>query len=131
LERVRRTEAPMELVHSARPFRVETRLEGGVALLCLFGALDMFAANACDKEIRSAEVRARCVVLDLRGLSSIESSGVAVIASAKARSRVDRWKLFVVRGGPAVTQRLSRSPLTRRLRAVKSPEGLFPAPAER
>jgi anti-sigma B factor antagonist len=121
----------MELVHSARPFRVETRLAGEVALLSLFGALDMFAANACDKEIRSAEVRARRIVLDLRGLSSIESSGVALIGRAKARSRVDGWKLFIVRGAPAVNQRLLGSPLTRRLRAVKGLEGLFPPSAER
>jgi anti-anti-sigma factor len=121
----------MELRHSPRPFRVETELDGGVALLSLFGAFDMFAANACEQEIRRAEVRARRLVLDLRGLSSLESSGVAVIAKAMTRSRVDGWKLFIVRGVPTVNQVLSRSPLTRRLRTVKTPAGLFPPPLER
>lgn len=121
----------MELRESPRPFRVETEIDRGVVLLSFFGALDMFAANACEQEIRSAELRARSVVLDLRGLSSIKSSGVAVIAKAKARSRVDGWKLFIVRGAPTVNQELSRSPLTRRLRTVKTPAGLFPPPPKR
>jgi anti-anti-sigma factor len=124
-------EAPMELRESPRPFRVETEIDRGVAFLSLFGALDMFAANTCEKEIRTAELRARRVVLDLRGLSSIESSGVAVIAKAKTRSHVDGWKLFIVRGAPTVNQMLSRSPMTRRLRTVKTPAGLFPPPPRR
>jgi anti-sigma B factor antagonist len=120
----------MQLQPSPRSFRVETHQERGVALLCLFGARDMFAIDLFETKLKAVEVQARRVILDLRGLTSLESSGLGVIVRAQLRSRVDGWRLAVVRGRPKVDAVFSKSPLARRVRMVKSPEGLFPPRSE-
>jgi anti-sigma B factor antagonist len=120
----------MQLQPSPRRFRVETRQEDGVALLRLFGALDMFAIDLFETKLKAVEVQARRVILDLRGLTSLESSGLGVIVRAQLRSRVDGWRLAVVRGRPTVDAVFSKSPLARGVRMVKSPEGLFPPRSE-
>jgi anti-anti-sigma factor len=120
----------MQLQPSPRSFRVETELERGVALLSLFGALDMFAIDRFEAKLRAAEVRSRRVVLDLRGLTSLQSSGLGAIVRAQRRSRVDGWRLAVVRGGPKVDAVFSKSPLARGVRMVKTPAGLFPPRSE-
>jgi anti-sigma B factor antagonist len=120
----------MQLQPSPHRFRVETRQEDGVALLCLFGALDMFAIDHFETKLKRLEVQARRVVLDLRGLTSLQSSGLGVIVRAQMRSRVDGWHLAVVRGGPKVDAVFSKSPLARAVKMVNSPNRLFPPLAE-
>jgi len=120
----------MQLQPSPHRFRVETRQEDGVALLCLFGALDMFAIDHFETKLKAVEVRTRRVILDLRGLTSLESSGLGVIVRAQLRSRVDGWHLAVVRGAPKVDAVFSKSPLARGVRMVKSPDGVFPPRSE-
>jgi len=116
----------MQLQPSPRRFRVETRQEDGVALLSLFGALDMFAIDHFETKLKAVEVQTRRVILDLRGLTSLESSGLGVIVRAQRRSRVGGWRLAVVRGTPRVDAVFSKSPLGRGVRMVKTPAGLFP-----
>lgn len=120
----------MQLQPSPHRFRVETRQQDGVALLCLFGALDMFAIDHFETKLKAVEIQARRVILDLRGLTSIQSSGLGVIVRAQLRSRVDGWRLVVVRGISKVDAVFSKSPLARGVRVVKSPHGLFPSPSE-
>jgi anti-sigma B factor antagonist len=120
----------MQLQPSPHGFRVETRQEDGVALLCLFGALDMFAIDHFETKLKAVEIQARRVILDLRGLTSLESSGLGVIVRAQLRSRVDGWRLAVVRGAPNVDAVFSKSPLARGVRMVKSPDGLVPSRSE-
>lgn len=119
----------MALDSPPRAFRVDTNLQDGVALLSLFGPLDMFAVGLLEKRIHTIELGARRVVLDLRGLTEIASSGVASILRAQRRSVLDGWALSVVRGSPTVTQVFRASPLARELVMVDSPDGLFPKPA--
>lgn len=109
----------------SKPFRVEMELRQGVALLSLFGPLDMFAASLLERKIHIVEVRVRRVILDLRGLTELASSGAAVIVRAQNRSSVDGWALTIVRGPPAITAALRASPLARRLFMIDSPEGPF------
>ena len=120
----------MQLQPSPHRFRVETRQEDGVALLSLFGALDMFDIDHFETKLKGVEVQTRRVILDLRGLTSLESSGLGVIVRAQLRSRVDGWRLAVVRGRPKVDAVFSKSPLGRGVRVVKLPNGLFPPRSE-
>jgi anti-anti-sigma factor len=116
----------MELQAAPQPLRVETGLERGVALVSLFGTLDMFSVGLFEMKIRTIEVRTKHVVLDLRGLTGIGTSGVAAVLRAKGRSRTDGWRLAVVRGSPSVDRKFSISPRARGLRMHKSPVGVFP-----
>jgi anti-anti-sigma factor len=74
--------------------------------IALRGELDLEHAYTFDEELRRVEgERPPCVVLDLRGLSFLDSSGLARLLAANRRARRDRRRLLLIRGGTAV-QRL-------------------------
>ena len=78
-------------------------LAGGAVRVALRGELDLEHAYTFDEELRRIEgERPPCVVLDLRGLSFLDSSGLARLLAANRRARRDRRKLLLVRGGAAV-----------------------------
>jgi anti-anti-sigma factor len=81
-------------------------LAGGAVRIALRGELDLEHAYTFDEELRRVEgERPPCVVLDLRGLSFLDSSGLARLLAANRRARRDRRRLLLIRGGTAV-QRL-------------------------
>jgi anti-sigma B factor antagonist len=80
-------------------------LAGGAVRVALRGELDLEHAYTFDEELRRVESeRPPCLVLDLRGLSFLDSSGLARLLAANRRARRDRRKLLLVRGGAAVTR---------------------------
>ena len=80
--------------------------DGDVHAIRLFGELDLATAGAVQAELERAEAGdARALVLDLSGLTFMDSSGVRVVVTAHARSRADAGRLELVRG-PAAVQRV-------------------------
>jgi anti-sigma B factor antagonist len=90
-----------------RGFRLTIEpLANGAVRLALRGELDFEHAYTFDEELRRVEgERPSCVVLDLRGLSFLDSSGLARLLAANRRARRDRRRLLLIRGSAAV-QRL-------------------------
>jgi anti-anti-sigma factor len=81
-------------------------LAGGAVRLALRGELDLEHAYTFDEELRRVEgTHPPCVVLDLRGLSFLDSSGLARLLAANRRARRERRRLLLVRGSAPV-QRL-------------------------
>jgi anti-sigma B factor antagonist len=81
-------------------------LAGGAVRVALRGELDLEHAYTFDEELRRVEgERPPCVVLDLRGLSFLDSSGLARLLAANRRARRERRRLLLVKGGTPV-QRL-------------------------
>ena len=81
-------------------------LAGGAVRLALRGELDLEHAYTFDEELRRVEARRPpCVVLDLRGLTFLDSSGLARLLAARHRARREQRRLLLVRGSAAV-QRL-------------------------
>jgi anti-sigma B factor antagonist len=81
-------------------------LAGGAVRVALRGELDLEHAYTFDEELRRLEAdRPSCVVLDLRGLTFIDSSGLARLLAARHRARRDKWRLLLIRGSKPV-QRL-------------------------
>jgi anti-sigma B factor antagonist len=81
-------------------------LAGGAVRVALRGELDLEHAYTFDEELRRVEAdRPPCVVLDLRGLTFLDSSGLARLLAARHRARRDKRRLLLVRGSKAV-QRL-------------------------
>jgi anti-sigma B factor antagonist len=81
-------------------------LAGGAVRLALRGELDLEHAYTFDEELRRVEARRPpCVVLDLRGLTFLDSSGLARLLAARHRARREHRRLLLVRGSAAV-QRL-------------------------
>lgn len=77
--------------------------EGDVHTVCLFGELDLATADAVADEIgRVQATDAPSIVIDLSGLTFMDSTGVRLMLNANARSRADANRLTMLRGGVAV-----------------------------
>jgi anti-sigma B factor antagonist len=83
-------------------------LAGGAVRVALRGELDLEHAYTFDEELRRVEGRKpHCIVLDLRGLSFLDSSGLARLLAARRRARRESRRLLLVRGGTAVQRLLA------------------------
>ena len=77
--------------------------EGGVHTVALTGELDLATAGEVDKELARVEATdAESIVLDLSGLTFMDSTGVRLVVTAHARSRADANRLTLRRGQAAV-----------------------------
>lgn len=77
--------------------------EGGVHTIALTGELDLATADEVDKELERVEATdAKSIVLDLSGLSFMDSTGVRLVVNAHTRSRADADRLTLRRGQAAV-----------------------------
>lgn len=88
-----------QLVQAPSAFGVSLR-DGGldVAWVRAVGELDIATAPRLDQMLRTAELRARRLVLDLRELTFMDSCGVHVIVNASIRARRAGCRLVLVRG---------------------------------
>jgi hypothetical protein len=69
-------------------FGVESRAEGDRAIVTVRGHVDLQVAERVVAELAKVEERAPALlVIDLSGLSFMDSSGMGVIAAAQARAR--------------------------------------------
>ena len=84
----------------------------GVARVTLEGELDIASAYAFDRRLLVLEQdRPRLIVVDLRGLTMLDSAGLARLVSAQRRARRGGWKLVLVRGGRAIQRVLQTTQL--------------------
>ena len=94
-------------------------LAGGAVRVALRGELDLEHAYTFDEELRRVEaVRPSCVVLDLRGLSFLDSSGLARLLAAQRRARRERRRLLLVRGTVAVQRLLALTAVSEHFETV-------------
>jgi anti-anti-sigma factor len=90
------------------PFECSWRPGGsGAAWVHVAGELDLACSFTLERTLREAQQCARVVVLDLRELTFIESSGVHVILDAADRVRRGEGRLILVRGQPHVDRALT------------------------
>jgi anti-anti-sigma factor len=83
-----------------RPLTVRSRRSGRDYVIAVAGELDVAAADAVERELIVAERSgARCIALDLRGLSFIDCSGLRPIVAAHRRAAK---RLIIVKGPPRV-----------------------------
>lgn len=80
--------------------------DGDVHTIALTGELDLASADDVEAELARVEATdAGSIVLDLSGLTFMDSTGVRLLVSAHARSRADTGRL-TLRRGPAAVQRV-------------------------
>ena len=98
--------------------------------LGLGGELDVAKAYSMDEELRAIERREPSViVLDLRELRFLDSSGLARIVAAQRRAQKGRWRFCVVRGCATVQRILALAALDRTLDLIDDPADVLPATA--
>ncbi len=79
---------PASELPAREAFGTRLAVRGGVAWLALCGELDVFAAPTLRAAITSEEVAAAdALVLDLRSVTFMDSSGLSVVLSAHERER--------------------------------------------
>jgi anti-anti-sigma factor len=110
-----------------RELRIESEERGEGARIALFGRLTAPMVDDVEAELANVEERGlKHVVLDLRGLTSIDEAGVRTVLAADARSRQDGFNFAVVRGPTQVHRVFVLTPLGRHLVMVDDPEDLAP-----
>jgi anti-anti-sigma factor len=96
--------------------------EGGQVRLVLRGELDIASAPQVEEELARLETAAPPVlVLDLRGLEFMDSTGLRTVVAADARAREQDRRLVVVRGPDAVHRIFTVTRLDERLEIVDDP----------
>lgn len=122
------------------PFACGFEVEGrAAAWVSPRGALDLASASRFEQVLKQAFVRALLVIVDLRHLTFIDSSGLSVVIEADATARQTGHRLVLIRGGSPVDRRfalvgafdrlnvLDVTPSPRRAESHNSPQ---PVPAD-
>jgi anti-anti-sigma factor len=89
----------------SRPFRCDVARDGAGVRITLEGELDIASAPALESALGDSgngDGPPERRVVDLRGLTFIDSSGLRAILVANGAARRDGWKLQIVAGPPAV-----------------------------
>lgn len=90
------------------PFECSWRPGGsGAAWVYVTGELDLATSPKLRQTLHDAQLAASLVVLDLRELTFIESTGVHVILDAAGGVRRGEGRLILVRGPPQVDRALT------------------------
>jgi anti-sigma B factor antagonist len=93
-----------------------------VVRVALRGELDITRTLLLESELHAAEaLRPDALVIDLRDLDFLDSSGIARLLGARRRAVRGGWQLLIVRGGEAVQRILSTAAMERALRFVDDP----------
>ena len=110
-------------------FDLETSRDGELVRLSLFGELDIAAAPRVDETLAQLEGEGPTrVVLDLRGLTFLDSTGLRSILSADARAREADRRLTLIQGPDVVQRVFSITGLEGRLDIVEDDAALASGP---
>jgi anti-sigma B factor antagonist len=88
---------------NAVPFHSTTRDAGNrVRHLVLSGELDMAGIPELRRNLSEACSELECLVIDMSGLTFIDSTGIHFLLDMRSRAERDGWTLRVVPGPPQV-----------------------------
>lgn len=109
-------------------FKVEVRDGGQAVVVDVSGELDLASSPALEQEMESDAVTgAPLVIVDLRRLEFMDSTGLSVLVRAHQRSVESDQRFAVVRGPQQVQRLLSLTGVAERLTVADSPEELLTA----
>ena len=108
-------------------FQIESRRDGSAAVIAVAGELDLASSPALREELERAAQDAELVILDLRELVFMDSTGLSVVVRAHQRAVEAGDRFAVVRGGKQVQRLLTLTGVGNRLTVVDQPENLLDA----
>jgi anti-sigma B factor antagonist len=95
---------------------------GGVRLLRMTGELDMAGVDRFERLLTAeGTAQAETFVIDLRGLTFIDSSGLRALIIADQRVRDEGGRFIVVRGQDRVNEVLEMTGVAKRIELVDEP----------
>ncbi|HEX4806509.1 MAG TPA: STAS domain-containing protein [Conexibacter sp.] len=102
-----------------------TETDGTTVRLALTGELDIAGAARVERELERIEQEPPAtIVLDLRELVFMDSTGLRVIVAADGRAREQSRRLVIVRGSDTVQRIIEMTRLDERLEIVDDPAAL-------
>lgn len=105
-----------------KPFAIRIEESGSTVTIEFDGELDIATTPSAEAELRRVEEGgAGVIVLDLRGLTFMDSTGLRLLVSADARARSGDHRLAIVRGPAAVQRVLELTGLDTRLDVIDHP----------
>jgi anti-sigma B factor antagonist len=103
--------------------RIATRRGPDRVILELQGELDIVSSGLLDEALASAQADGSgAVVLDLRGVSFLDSAGLRAVFKARDATRERGEQFAVTRGSEQVQRLLSVTRLDEHLHTVESPD---------
>ncbi len=107
-------------------FSVEIRDGNQAVVIGLRGELDLASSPSLEHELeRGAASRAEVVIVDLRQLEFMDSTGLSVLVRAHQRATENGQRFGVVRGPQQVQRLLSLTGVADRLNIADSPDELL------
>ncbi len=104
-------------------FSVEVRNEGAAAVIIVSGELDLASSPKFEQQLEQvSDSGTESLVIDLRGLEFMDSTGLSIIVSAHQRLSAQGRQLSLVRGPEQVQRLLRLTGVAERLRLVDTPE---------
>jgi anti-sigma B factor antagonist len=104
---------------------VSTEQHPGQTRVALTGELDIASADGLEQQLEAAEVDSPAIlVLDLRRLEFIDSTGLRTLVSADERARSQGRRMAVICGPNAVARILEVTQLDQRLEILDDPDAL-------
>ena len=108
-------------------FRLEVRSQGQATIIAVSGELDLASSPALQEELdRAAVSNSQMLIIDLRGLEFMDSTGLSVLVRAHQRSEDQGRELAMVKGPQQVQRLLNLTGVAERLTLVDRPEELLP-----
>jgi anti-sigma B factor antagonist len=107
-------------------FSVETHDGDQAVVIEVRGELDLASSPGLEQELeRGAAAKAEVVIVDLRELEFMDSTGLSVLVRAHQRANENGQRFGVVRGPQQVQRLLSLTGVADRLTLADSPEELL------
>jgi anti-anti-sigma factor len=113
---------------SVKPFAIRIEQPGETAHIVFEGELDIATSPGAEAELKRVEADgASLIVLDLRGLTFMDSTGLRLLVAADARARDAGHRLAIVKGPEAVHRVLEITGLDAKLDLIADPADAAPA----
>jgi anti-sigma B factor antagonist len=106
-------------------FRVEVRSEDRATVIAVSGELDLASSPALQEELDRVSPDSELLIIDLRELDFMDSTGLSVLVRAHQRAEEQGRRLAMVKGPQQVQRLLSLTGVADRLTLVDTPEDLI------
>ena len=107
------------------PFEVRCDRRPDSVVVVVRGELDLSTVEALRAVLQGPEASSNVVVLDLRSLDFIDSSGLSLLVSEQHRAqKAGRRFAIAVGGAPAVSRLFELTGLTGTLDLIEDPDGV-------
>jgi anti-sigma B factor antagonist len=106
-------------------FSVEVSLDEHAAVVAVTGELDLATSPELEAALERTSSGPDVVILDLRGVSFMDSTGLSLLVKARRRAQDAHQQLAVVKGGAQVQRLLELTGVAERLTLVDTPEQIL------